>query len=100
VVGINLEHPLVDKGSSTRPSGAFFDLERRWGVEGEGVHPDIVVDNDPGAEFRGVDAQLDRALTEMLGLLAKDPPKPPDFGPSPDKRKKTWVETYGQEDQP
>ncbi len=101
VVGISLNHPLVDKGISTRPrTFAFFDLKRRWGIEGEGVHPDIVVDNDPGAMERGVDAQLNRGIAVLLDLLKKNPPAVPDFEQKPDKRKKTWTKRYGQTDKP
>jgi len=101
VVGINLNHPLVDKGISTRPGYfAWWERERRFGVEGEGVHPDIAVDNDPGEEFRGTDAQLERGIAVVLDLLRKDPPSPPDFSDSPDKTKKTWVERYRKVDRP
>jgi tricorn protease len=101
VVGINLQLPLVDKGVSTRPGYfAWWEPERRWGVEGEGVHPDIVVENDPGAEFRGIDAQLARGIETALALLAKSPPQPPAFGEHPDKRKETWVKRYGKTNVP
>jgi tricorn protease len=101
VVGISLSHPLVDKGISTRPrTFAFFDFKRRWGIEGEGVQPDIEVDNDPAAMDRGVDAQLDRGIVVVLDLLKKNPPRTPDFEKKPDKRKKTWTDRYGQTDKP
>ncbi|MDJ0766480.1 MAG: S41 family peptidase [Myxococcota bacterium] len=101
IVGISLENPLVDRGFSTRPGGfALWDAERRWGVEGEGVEPDIKVDNDPSAVERGVDAQLERGIAEMLKMLQNAPPKPPAFGDPPDKRKQTWVDRYGQTDKP
>jgi hypothetical protein len=96
-----MQNPLVDKGVSTRPRGAFWDLTRRWGIEGECVHPDIVVDNDPGAEHRGLDAQLERGISEVLARIQKNPPRKPDFDKHPaDTRKKTWVDRYGQTDRP
>ncbi len=101
VVGINMQLPLVDEGTSTRPGfAAWWEQERKWGVEGEGVQPDIVVDNDPAETFRGADAQLDKGISVVLELLAKDPPQPPAFGDYPDKRKETWVKRYGQTDKP
>jgi tricorn protease len=101
VVGINTQNPLVDKGISTRPAYfAWWEQQRRWGVEGEGVEPDIVVDNDPGAVFRGTDAQLERGIAVVLDLLRKKPPRPPAFGDYPDKRKETWIKRYGQTDKP
>ncbi|MBW2533588.1 MAG: PDZ domain-containing protein, partial [Deltaproteobacteria bacterium] len=97
VVGISLQHPLVDKGVSTRPrTFAWWDLKRGWGVEGEGVTPDMVVDNDPAAMHRGEDAQLDKGIAVILDLLRKNPPQAPAFGPPPDKRRKTWVDKYGK----
>jgi tricorn protease len=101
VVGINMSHPLVDKGVSTRPGYfAWWEPARGFRLEGEGVTPDLVVENDPGAEFRGTDAQLEKGIETMLELLRKNPPKPPAFGESPDKRKETWVKSYGQTDRP
>jgi tricorn protease len=50
-------------------------------VEGHGVDPDIVVDNDPAKEFAGVDQQLDRGIEEILQELKSKgqaiPPPPP-----------------------
>jgi len=101
VVGINMQNPLVDKGTSTRPNFAWWDLQRRWGLEGEGVHPDIEVDNDPAAMNRGEDAQLERGIAVILERLRSNPPRTPAFDKHPpDKRKKTWVERYGQTDKP
>ncbi len=101
VVGINLSHPLVDKGTSTRPGYfAWWEPERGYRLEGEGVTPDVVVENDPGAEFRGSDAQLEKGIELVLELIRKNPPRPPAFGASPDKRKETWVKTYGETSKP
>ena len=101
VVGLNAIKPLVDKGVSTQPTAmAWWEEQRKWGVEGEGVQPDIELDNDPAAAFRGGDAQLEKAIEVVLADLAKNPPQPPPFGDFPDKRLKTWVEKYGQTDKP
>lgn len=101
VVGINMAFPLVDRGVSTRPTYfAWWEPVRRWRLEGEGVTPDIEVENDPAQAFKGVDAQLERGISVILGLLAKDPPQKPDLSGSPDKRKETWVGKYGRTDRP
>jgi tricorn protease len=101
VVGINLSHPLVDKGTSTRPGYfAWWEPGRGYRLEGEGVTPDVAVENDPGAEFRGDDAQLAKGIETVLELIRKNPPRPPAFGESPDKRKGSWVKSYGQTDRP
>ena len=50
-------------------------------MEGHGVDPDIIVDNDPAREFSGVDDQLDKAIQviqqEMKSRPVKIPPPPP-----------------------
>jgi tricorn protease len=50
-------------------------------MEGHGVDPDIVVDNDPAEEYAGVDGQLEKAieviLKEMKDRPVKIAPPPP-----------------------
>lgn len=88
VVGIRGTLPLLDGGFLNRPEFSRFDLEaREWIMEGKGVEPDIEVDNDPAHEFSGVDDQLDRAITEIQALMAKNPVKIPEPPPYPDKSK-------------
>lgn len=88
VVGIRGSLPLLDGGYLNRPEFSRFDLEtREWIMEGTGVEPDIVVDNDPAREFAGVDDQLNRAIDEIKAALAKNPVRWPDVPPYPDKRR-------------
>ena len=88
VVGIRGTLPLLDGGFLNRPEFSRFDLEaREWIMEGKGVEPDIEVDNDPAHEFAGVDDQLDRAITEIQALMAKNPVTIPEPPPYPDKSK-------------
>ena len=88
VVGIRGTLPLLDGGFLNRPEFSRFDLEaREWIMEGKGVEPDIEVDNDPSHEFSGVDDQLNRAITEIQTLMAKNPVKIPEPPPYPDKSK-------------
>lgn len=88
VVGIRGSLPLLDGGTLSRPEFSRYDLEgKEWIMEGKGVEPDIVVDNDPAREYAGVDDQLNRAITEIQQALAKNPvstPAPPKY---PDKRR-------------
>ena len=56
-------------------------------VEGEGVSPDIEVDNDPASEIAGKDNQLDRAIQEVMKRLAEDPHNLPPRPPNPVKTK-------------
>ena len=64
---------LVDGGTMIAPRGGFFDLDGKWAVENEGVAPDIQVENWPKELNAGRDAQLERAVTEALRLLAEHP---------------------------
>jgi tricorn protease len=82
VVGIRGTLPLLDGGSLNRPEFARYDIEgKKWVIEGHGVDPDIVVDNDPAKEYAGVDEQLDAGIKQILEeLKTKEknlPPAPP-----------------------
>ena len=48
---------LIDGGGVTAPSLAFFDTEGHWGIENEGVAPDLEVEMDPKAWREGRDPQ-------------------------------------------
>ena len=84
VVGIRGSLPFVDGGTMTRPEFTFYSIDgRQWMIEGHGVDPDIVVDNDPWKEFHGTDQQLDKAIeviTEELKTKERILPPPPGCG--------------------
>ena len=48
-------------------------LDGSWVIEGIGVEPDIVVENDPKSVIAGRDPQLERAVDEVMRLIANDP---------------------------
>ncbi len=76
VVGIRGTLPLLDGGSLNRPEFSRYDLAgKEWIMEGHGVDPDIVVDNDPAKEYAGIDQQLDRAIEEILKEMKDKPVK-------------------------
>jgi len=82
VIGIRESLPLADGGQFFKPEFAPYSKDgKQWIVEGRGVDPDIVVDNDPGKEFKGEDQQLDRAIQEIQEELKTKryefPPPPP-----------------------
>ena len=81
VVGIRGSLPLLDGGYLNRPEFSRYDLEgKKWIIEGHGVDPDIVVDNDPAKEYAGEDEQLNRAIKVILEELKtkeKTIPPPP-----------------------
>jgi tricorn protease len=83
VVGIRGSLPLLDGGYLNRPEFAHFAADGKdWVIEGVGVEPDIVQDNDPSREYAGVDEQLERAIQEILKELktkGKTIPETPAF---------------------
>ncbi|UYQ90949.1 S41 family peptidase [Chitinophaga horti] len=89
VVGISGSLPFIDGGDMRKPEFAHFAADgSSFIIEGEGVHPDIEVVNDPYNEYKGVDTQLAegiKVLLEKLGQGGKTGvPKIPAF---PDKSK-------------
>jgi tricorn protease len=88
VVGIRGTLPLLDGGFLNKPEFSRYDIEgKEWIMEGHGVDPDIVVDNDPAKEFAGVDEQLDRAIQQALEEMKMKPAKLAPPPPYPDKSK-------------
>jgi tricorn protease len=83
VVGIRGSLPLVDGGQLYKPEFAPYEIDgKKWAIEGHGVDPDIVVDNDPGKEYAGIDEQLQRAIEVILEELRNNPrelPPPPKY---------------------
>ncbi len=88
VVGIRGSLPFIDGGALRKPEFSTYNLEGNWTIEGVGVTPDIIVDNDPAKEFAGEDEQLNKAieviLEEMKTFNYDQMPEIPEF---PDKSK-------------
>ncbi|HSE13108.1 MAG TPA: S41 family peptidase [Rudaea sp.] len=75
VVGINDYGPVIDGGNVEVPEFvAIADLQGNYHVEGEGVSPDIEVDNDVFSTIHGKDPQLDRAISEIMQKVQANPP--------------------------
>ena len=72
-VGITGYPPLIDGGMVTAPSIAFFSTEGKWGIENEGVSPDVEVAVDPAVWRQGHDQQLERAVQVILDELKAHP---------------------------
>jgi tricorn protease len=80
VVGISGIGPLLDGGNATVPLSGTNDVDGRWVIEGHGVDPDIVVENDPKSVIAGRDPQLERAVQELVKAMDAEPmhlPKKP-----------------------
>ncbi len=88
VVGIRGSLPLLDGGSLNKPEFSRYDNEgKEWIMEGHGVEPDIVVDNDPALEYEGVDQQLNKAIEVIMEKLKANPPVLPPLPPYKDMSK-------------
>ncbi|MFL6529856.1 MAG: S41 family peptidase [Chthoniobacterales bacterium] len=86
VTGIRNALPMTDGGVLNRPEFGLFTKDgKEWPIEGHGVDPDIVVDNDPAKEFKGEDQQLDRAIQELQEELKTKGQQMPAIPPYPDK---------------
>jgi len=76
LIGISGAPTLADGGSVTVPTFRMFDPKGQWFAEGHGVDPDIAVDDNPAELAGGKDAQLARAIKEVMDLAAKAPKAP------------------------
>lgn len=65
--------PFVDGGSESLPTVGFYDATGRSIVEGEGVIPDINVEDEPYATLEGPNPQLDRAIALLLQHINRAP---------------------------
>jgi tricorn protease len=87
VVGISGSLPFIDGSDLRKPEFASYSSEEsKWIIEGHGVDPDIVVDNDPSKEYWGEDTQLNKAIEVILEEV-KDYKGLPPIPPAPDKSK-------------
>ncbi len=88
VVGITDHGPLLDGGTVFVPEFGTADENGRWIIEGHGVDPDIVVEQDPVQVLQGRDPQLERGVAELMKLL---PASPAGLPPRPEPPVKTEV---------
>jgi tricorn protease len=87
VVGIRGSLPFIDGMDLRKPEFASYSSESSdWIIEGHGVEPDIIIDNDPAREYKGIDAQLDKAI-DVITVQMKDYKGVPEIPVAPDKSK-------------
>jgi tricorn protease len=72
-VGITDHGPLLDGGTVFVPEFGTADENGRWIIEGHGVDPDIVVEQDPVEVLKGHDPQLERGIQELMQRLPAAP---------------------------
>jgi tricorn protease len=77
VVGISGTGPLIDGGEVSVPQFGSVSLEGEWIIEGHGVDPDIVVENDLKSILAGRDPQLERGVAEVLKKIQAEPKRMP-----------------------
>jgi tricorn protease len=87
VVGITGLGPMIDGGTVYVPIEGQNDLDGSWVIEGHGVDPDIVVENDPKSVIAGRDPQLERAVEELVKKMDAEPMKLPQRPADPVKTK-------------
>jgi tricorn protease len=82
LIGITGMPTLMDGGTITSPTFRMYNPDGTWFKEGHGVDPDIEVDEDLGLMSKGVDPQLERAITEIKAALKSKgfhEPKRPEY---------------------
>lgn len=62
---------LIDGGGLTIPNRAAYSPEGTWGIENDGVHPDVEIDLDPESWRAGRDPQLEAAVKAALAEIPK-----------------------------
>lgn len=85
VVGISPHHTLVDGTVTTQPEYSFWFKDVGWNIENHGTEPDIEVDITPQDYHEGRDPQIERAISEILRLLADQPIVKPDVATRPSR---------------
>jgi tricorn protease len=78
VVGITDRGPLLDGGTIYVPEFGENAMNGSWVIEGYGVDPDIVVENDAKSILEGRDPQLERGVEEVLKAMEAEPRKLPE----------------------
>ena len=73
VIGITNHGQLIDGGTVNVPQYGTNALDGSWVIEGIGVEPDMVVENDPKSVIAGRDPQLERAVAEVMSMIEDDP---------------------------
>jgi tricorn protease len=62
---------LIDGGQITIPNRASYAPDGTWGIENDGVHPEVEVEWDPAAWRAGRDPQLEAAVRAILAEIPK-----------------------------
>ena len=85
IIGITNRGMLIDGGSVNVPEFGNTEPGPQWTIEGYGVDPDIVVDNDLAAVMQGRDPQLEKGIELLLEQVRTNPRPLPTQPPPPVK---------------
>ena len=86
VVGINASLPFLDGGYLEKPEfGPYASNGSNFVVEGHGIDPDILIENDPARQYAGIDDQLNKAIEIILNDLKTQEKDVPPVPPFPDR---------------
>ena len=94
VVGISSRGSLIDGAQVMVPLSATNEVNGDYIIEGEGVTPDIEVDNDPKSVIEGKDIQLERGIAEVLSKVESTPKVFPPQRPDDPVKTKEAVKKY------
>jgi tricorn protease len=83
LVGIGGYPTLIDGGFVTAPRYAIYGLNGDWEVEGNGIAPDVEVEETPKDVAAGHDLQLETAVSIALRQLQEHPVPTPVVPPYP-----------------
>jgi tricorn protease len=95
IIGITDHGPLLDGGSVFVPEFGNAGADGNWMIEGEGVRPDIEVENDPVSVLQGKDPQLERGIAEVMKRIQEKPKRLPDRPAPPVKTPEALFRAQG-----
>jgi len=84
-IWLSFDNTLADRGIASAAEYGVYGPDGKWLIEGQGVDPDMVVDNLPNATFNGQDAQLEAAISYLRGMIKEKPVPVPPAPPYPNK---------------
>jgi tricorn protease len=87
LIGISGNPDLIDGSNLSAANVRFLDEEGNWGIENEGVAPDIEVIDRPDLVAKGQDPSLEKAIEVLQEELRKNPPVKLRVPPAP---KQEW----------
>lgn len=90
LVGYRVARTVVDGGFRSEPEYGSYGMSGKWAVEGHGIDPDVVVENDPSSLAAGRDLQLEAAVAQLVGQLRANPVPAPRAPPYPELSLEAW----------